>query len=425
MSPKARGRLRAVLQILLPVLVIAAGAGAAFYLVRTRDVATTQDVVRTPPLIEVLTVSTAPHVLRVPADGIVRAHTSTVLVAEVSGRVLEVAPTLAEGSFFDAGDPLVRIEDRDYELARVRASAAVAEAQVALDIERAEAETAVEEWKIHSSAEPTPLVRRLPQVAAAQARLAAAEADLERAALDLERTVIRAPYAGRVRTKTVDIGQYVNRGTSLAAVYAVDFAEVRLPLQDRDLAFLDLPLGFRGSDRPPEELPEVEIRADFAGRSHAWTGRVVRTEGEIDPRSRMVHAIARIEDPYGRAPADSDSTRPPLLVGMYVEATLRGRAIEQAMLIPRSAVRGANTVLTVDDEDRIHSRDVTVTRIEGESVIVGAGLEPGERLCVTRLEVFSEGMKVRVAGPDPTGPGSRSEDGLSTPRSLPGKGQDR
>ena len=138
-----------------------------------------------------------------------------------------------------------------------------------------------------------------------------------RAERDLDRADVTAPYAGRVRSKNVDVGQFVTVGTSIATVYAVDVAEVRLPLPDGELAYLDLPLAYRGTSN--QRGPHVTLSTTFAGARYEWTGRVVRTEGEIDPVSRMVHVVAEVQDPYAVGP---DPNRPPLAVGMYVEAQI-------------------------------------------------------------------------------------------------------
>ena len=224
-----------------------------------------------------------------------------------------------------------------------------------------------------------------------------ARARVKRAQRDLERTEIVAPYAGRVREERVDVGQFVSRGVSVATVYAVDWAEVRLPLPDRELAFVDLPLA-RGPGEAPAAGPEVLLRAEFAGAPHTWNGRIVRTEGEIDARSRMLHAVARVEDPYGR---NRDRARAPLAVGLFVEAEIQGRTLEDAVVLPRSALREGSRVLVVDDGDRLRFRAVEVLRAERDAIVIGTGLAPGERVCISPLQGAVDGMAVRVAAERP------------------------
>jgi len=220
-----------------------------------------------------------------------------------------------------------------------------------------------------------------------------------------------------VRSESVDVGQFAMRGTPLASLYAVDFVEVRLPLPDRELAYLDLPLSspplapHEGEGRPGQGEhatgPKVLLHADFAGERYTWEGRVVRTEGEIDPKTRMVHVVARVADPYGRdASADAEQReRPPLAVGLFVEAEILGREIERATLLPRVALREGGRVYVVDAEGRLRFRDVEVLREEREQVVIGRGLRDGERVCISPLAAALDGMRVRISD----APGSLAE----------------
>ena len=200
---------------------------------------------------------------------------------------------------------------------------------------------------------------------------------------------MRVPFAGRVRKKHVDVGQYVNRGTPVARVYAVDYAEVRLPISDREAAFVDLPIGYRGG----ESGPEVRLHARYAGRDYTWTGRVVRTEGELDAKTRMIHAVARVEDPYGRS---DDSDRPPLAVGLFVDAEIMGRTIPGVISLPLEAVLGSDEVIVVSEGGEIDIRQIEALRRESDRILVSAGIEAGERVVTGPLTVAVEGMLVRV-----------------------------
>ena len=330
--------------------------------------------------------------MQVESQGTVNPRTESQLVPEVSGRVTWVSPSFVSGGFFEAGDVLLRIDPFDYEQALIAARAEVARSRVLLERERAEAELARKEWEDLGQGDGSPLTLREPQVAEMQAGVEAAGANLQRAERNLERTVVRAPYAGRVREKRVDVGQFVSVGAPVATLYSIDVAEVRLPLPDADLQYLDLPLVYRG-DRDGDG-PVVTLTATFAGGSYEWEGRVVRTEGEIDPRSRMVHVVAQVENPYGRGDTPG---RPPLAAGMYVRAAIHGRSIESIAVLPRRALRSGGKVWVVDADGRLRIRSVEVLRADRERVYVSDGLSEGERVCVSALEVVSEGMQVRLA----------------------------
>jgi RND family efflux transporter MFP subunit len=406
-------------KLLVPIGILGASVLLAALLVALRNPPEERSSEPTPPLIRTVLAEPSDHRFRVRTQGTVMPRTESDLVPQVSGVVVWMSPDLVAGGFFEAGEPLLRIDRADYEVAleSARANAARAESEFARarkerDRQKRLADRSVASEQAIDDAENAFRV--------AEASLRERRALLEQAERELVRTELGAPYAGRVRQKSVDVGQFVSRGTAVAKLYAVDYAEVRLPLPDRELAYLDLELARRAehgagdpelspaadSDPEPEPAPPgpaVTLHAEFAGGLHAWSGRIVRTEGEIDPRSRMVQVVARVEDPYGNAAADD---RPPLAVGLFVEAVIEGRVAEDAFVLPRSALRRgsdgvADQVLVVDDESRLRFREVEVLRTEHEHVVVGAGLEAGDRVCVSPLRAVTDGMRVRVSEADP------------------------
>ncbi|SUZ93779.1 uncharacterized protein METZ01_LOCUS46633 [marine metagenome] len=382
-----------IFQFLLPVGVIVAAALGASTMVSFRPEAPTQSPAVVAPLVRVVEVGLTTVTLTVRSQGTVEPRTESQLVPEVSGRIVEVSPSFVAGGFFEAGDVLFKTDPHDYEQALVQREAEIESARLRILQEEAEAEVAQWGWDRIGSGQARPLTLREPQIASAQAELAAAEANLETALRNLERTEVRAPYAGRVREKNVDVGQFVTLGAPVATIYAVDAAEVRLPLPDDDLAYLDLPLNYRG-ELGRVRGPVVSLRASFAGRIHEWQGHIVRTEGEIDPRTRMVHVVAEVPDPYGRGP---DPARPPLAAGMFVEAEIEGRIVENVAVVPRAALRGSGQVLIVDANSRLRFRDVDVLRATTNELFILGGLEAGDRVNISPLEVVSDGMEVTTS----------------------------
>lgn len=379
----------------LPLAVLAAGAAAFTVLVKTGPEVEPRAAERLAPLVRVVDVLPQTLQLSVRTHGTVAPRTEADLVPEVSGRVVWVAPSLVSGGFFGEGELLLRLDDRDYR-------AAVARARAALQQRTSEAELAAKELERRqrlakrefASAAQLDSALNADRVSAAAA--ISARAALDQAKRDLERTAIRATFSGRVREESVDPGQFVNRGTRIAVLYAVDYAEVRLPIPDEELAYLDLPLAYREEPAPENGGPAVRLHARFAGAEHTWDARVVRTEGEIDPRSRMVHAVARVDDPYGRA---GQSGRPPLAVGLFVEAEILGREVRDVTVLPRAALRAGDRVLVLDGDDRLRFRSVDVLRIDREQVVLRGGVDRGERVCVSPLESAVDGMKVRAIAP--------------------------
>jgi RND family efflux transporter MFP subunit len=383
--------MKRTLKIILPLLLPVLGAGLVVLLVVLRPQVKPAPRETPLPLVRVVRITPVEHRFVVRAQGTVVPHTELQLSAEVAGRVVAVAPSFRDGGFFDRDEVLVRVDPRDYELAVTRAQAQLAEARVRVEREEAEAAVALAEWRALGGDRPAnPLVRREPQLAEARALVAAAEAALAQARLDLERCTLRAPFAGRVWQKRVDAGQYVRKGDEVARIYSVDYAEVRLPVPLADLAYVDLPLaGAEARDGGPAVL----LSARLGGETVQWPGRVVRTLGEVDVRTRMVTAVARVEDPYGR---QARPPRAPLAVGLFVEAEIEGRPAGPVYLIPRAAMRGPDRVMVVDAQERLRLRLAQVVRLEGERVVLRGGVEPGDRVCLSPLDAPVDGMRVRA-----------------------------
>ena len=211
------------------------------------------------------------------------------------------------------------------------------------------------------------------------------EAALEKAEEDLNRTIIRAPYDGMVREKVADIGQYVNVGSQLARTFAIDRAEVRLPLTQQDLKFLDL----RGLDRG--QALEVDLFSDIGGERFHWPARIVRSEGVIDPVSRVLYVVAQVEDPYDLARGGHE----PLRIGTFVTAEIEGKSGGDLFTIPRHALSRGTTLWIVDDQFRIHPREVSIVRTDEQYAYVNGGLSEGERFAVTPIDTPLPGMQVR------------------------------
>ena len=370
----------------LAVMVGALAASAALVVARPIPRATPRE----EPLPVVAVVTAAPGVqrMRVRSQGTVEPRTENELVAEVPGRLVWVSPAIESGSFFSADEVLARIEAADYDIARERAAAALARAQSQRRLAEANLERS-QALRAADAVSPAAFDQAEGQAAVAAANELEARAALRQADLELSRTEVRAPFAGRVRAMHADVGQQVARGAALASVFAVDWAELRLPLRREELALLELPLVPSAED---PEAPRVLLHgATASGRRHTWEGRVIRAEGALDPGTRLAHLVARIADPYGL-----ESGAPPLSVGLFVEAEILGPEQPGVVALPRSALHGPDQVTIVDAEERLHSRAVELLRVDGEMVFVLAGLAAGERVAVRPPSAFAEGMAVRI-----------------------------
>ena len=319
--------------------------------------------------------------------------TQSMLVAQVGGQIVEVNPNVRDGGFFEKGDILGRIDARDYE-ANVRiASAALLDSRQALVEAEARTAQAREDWaRLGNTGEPGELVLRLPQLEAAKARVISAESSLQKSRLDLERTNIVAPYAGRVLRKLVDVGQVVSPNSQLAEIYATDNIEIRLPIRNRDLAFIDLPEAYRYSAKTAEAAGHVDIVSQL-GDGAVWQAELVRTEGAIDETARQLHVIAMIEDPFGRAVDD----RVPLKIGQYVTARLSGKTVGDALVIPNNTIYQGTYVYTVVD-GILQRRNIEIAWQNDIEAVITDGLSAGDALVVTPLGQVTSGIRVSILG---------------------------
>lgn len=400
--------LNKLLKWILPVLVLVVALAGGRYIVSQRPGAQQFQPPQVPVAIEAIRTVPEDYRVAIHSEGTVEPRTESTLIPQVSGQIVAISPTFREGGFFERGDVLVTLDPRDYELAIASAEAQVAQAESALEQELAQAKVVEGDWRMLGREAPE-LGLRKPQIAAARATLLSAQSQLERARFDLERTRIRAPYDGQVLEKNVDIGQFVSTGTLLARVYATDYVEIRLPLSNRQLEFVDLPERFRGETAQRGTAgPEVTVKASIGSRVWHWTGRIVRAEGAIDTRTRQLFVVAQVDDPYARGPED----RPPLRIGQFVEVEIEGRTLENAVVLPRSALRDGREVLVVDDESRLQRRPVTVAWTDGEHAVVTAGLEAGEAVNITPLAVAASGTLVAatIDGVAPAPRGRRQAD---------------
>ncbi|NOX95803.1 MAG: efflux RND transporter periplasmic adaptor subunit [Alphaproteobacteria bacterium] len=354
-----------------------------------------------PPTVFYTTAETRSVTLDVKAQGEVRPRTDISLTAQVSGRVVAIADNFVNGGAFDKDDMLIRIEDADYRAAAAGAKARVAQAEEALRREEAEGALARRDYEdLGRGEDQTELALRIPQLAQARANFDAAKAEHTAALLNLDRTRIRAPFTGRVRERIAGVGQFVSPGAQLGRIFSTDVAEIRLPLTDSDLAKLGLPIAFVATDENPG--PPVVLTAFLAGEQHEWTGRIARADGSIDAATRQVFVVAVVDDPYG-AGADDDM---PLIMGLFVDATIRGKPFHNAIVLPRSALYGRDTVYVIADDATLDRRTVHIVSTDRDTITISGGVNAGERVAVSPLRGADDGDEISPVDPDeitPTG----------------------
>jgi RND family efflux transporter MFP subunit len=375
------------------VMILVIGLGVAGFLALTASkpqLKRTKAPVPT-PLVRVSTIKTGPQAVTIRGEGTVRPLREIDLVPQVAGKIVYASPAMVDGGEFRKGDTLLRIDPLDYELAVTLARARVKDAESRLKVAEVEAASAKDEWRlIYKNSKdvgenPPALVAKEPQLAAARARLAADRADLQKAKLNLKRTELKAPFDGRVSEESVDIGQFVSVGRTLAKLFSTRAAEIVIPFDDESLYWFDVPGFTPGSgDGSP-----ARVTARIAGRDLSWSGKIMRAEGKLDERTRMVNVVVRVENPY--------VTKPPLIAGLFVTVEIRGHTLENAAVVPRAALRENNIVWTVDDNGQLIFRQVEVARLGAHQAILRAGLEDGDRVVTSGLKAVTNGMQVRIS----------------------------
>lgn len=314
--------------------------------------------------------------------GEVRPRVQIDVISEVAGRITSVSPSFAEGGSISAGEPLITIEQRDYLLAVSEAKARVAARE--LELAQALADADVAKKQLANEKNPSDLALKLPQIAQARAALEAAEIGLERAQSDLERTQITLPFDARITQTSVDEGQYLGLGRTIASVFSTDIAEVRLPFTDADIAALGIPIGYEAEEG---KGLRVRLTADVAGATRQWQGQLVRLDASLDPRTRTTFGTVEVRNPF----ADSEGAMP-MAPGLFVSASVEGRSLTDVLAIPAAGLRAGGRVFIMNDENLLEVRSVRVAHATSEMAYLSNGVSEGDRVIVSPIRNPVPGM---------------------------------
>ncbi|MEZ5490944.1 MAG: efflux RND transporter periplasmic adaptor subunit [Gammaproteobacteria bacterium] len=379
-------------RIVLPIAILAGSAALAILLIRNpTEIEETASEIQ-PVSVRVVEARQGTAQLTVQSQGKVQAAQRVNLSAPVAGPVSWVSPALEPGGFIEAGAPLLRIDPSDYEtaVARARASVQQAEAEHAFAEDTLRRTHDLAERSLASQAQLQDAERSL---SVAMARLADAQATLGQAELDLNRTELTAPFTAVIESKGVELGQFVNRAQDVAVLYGADIVEVRVPLAIRQLGYLAIPLGLRG-ELADAVSPEVRLTGMYGGEQHQWQGRLVRVEAAIDQDSNSVQSIIRVNQP-SRSTTSGETSSIPLPIGLYVQAEISGREVDNVITLPRNVIRNNSQVLVIDGENKMYFREVEILRLEENNVLISAGISPGELICISPIQAVYDGMVVQ------------------------------
>ncbi len=379
---------RRLFHIGLTIILIATGITGMKILTSQKTTINKQKPQAVAPRVRVLAIHTGPKQVVIRGEGTVRPLKEINIVPQVSGKVVFVSPALVNGGEFNKGDILLRIDPEDYELAVTLAHASVKNAESLYKQAAEFSAAAEEEWELHksnlsdTSIEPSDLVLKKPQLVAAQAKLEADHANLKKAELNLKRTEIKAPFDGRVSQENIDRGQFVVSGQPVASIYSSEAAEIVLPMEDEKLSWFHVP-GFTPGNSPGAP---VTVYSQIAGQAMTWNGTVVRAEGKMDERTRMINVVVRVDDPF--------SKKPPLAPGLFVSVDIKGNTLPNAALIPRSALKPGKIVWTVGPGSTLKFTPVRVAIYYQDNVLIISGLNESEHIIISRLRGVTDGMTV-------------------------------
>ncbi len=332
--------------------------------------------------------------------------TQTELVADISGRVIEVSSKIRAGSSFSKGDVLIQLDDRDYKIELDIAASFTADAKLRYLQELAEADLASKQWNERPNSDAAQMLAlRKPQLAAAEAAYKAAQARMDKAKLDLERTQIKAPFDGKVLKQMVDIGQVISPSQAIANIYSTDVIEVRLPIKSNDMENIFIPT----SIDTQASVPKVRFSGELGSKTYQWQGEIVRSEGAFDPTTRMLYLVARIKEPF-----IDNAQHPVIRIGQFLRAEIEGKQLEDVYVIPRRAV-SQDFIVSVVDNGLLEKRKIKPLWTDETSVVVSATnsylntalnqsnetslvsyLQPTDRLILTPTANLLNGTRVKA-----------------------------
>jgi RND family efflux transporter MFP subunit len=351
-----------------------------------------------PLLVEVDKIAPRDFQVTVESYGVLKANTRTNLLSLVSGQVLKVSPAFQRGAFVQEGQVLLVIDPLEYEVSLQTARSDLANAELALAEEEARSEQALRDWRTQEKINSTPArdyALRYPQLKAAKAKLETAKAKLSLAQKNLERTKVRAPYDGRLIETFVNKGSVISTSTPVAELYSSESLELSLPIASRDLAFLDLPSSESYQDTSSSAY--VRIENSLVVPAEYWQAMIVGTEALVDAENQQIYALAKIVKPL----TSEKSERPvqALKVGQYLHANIQGKTIDEAILVPNSAIYQGTYVYVVEKiekQDVLARREVNVRWRNEELSLIESGLNIGDLLVRTPLGQVTSGTRVAI-----------------------------
>ena len=384
---------RVLVGCLLPLVLFLLAGSVAFYLVKTRAKPKQKPPAPTAALVEAIRVQSSRQRVVVHAMGEVVPAQEISLQAQVSGEVIWVSEEFLPGGLFTAGEKIVQLEPRDYELTIEQRQSEVMRAEHDLKMEFGYQAVAQHEWELLNAGDEASeldleLALRKPHLKKAQAALTASKAALENARLDLERTTIKAPFNAFLQVKNVDLGAQVGLQTQLGHLAGTDEFWVQTSIPVHRLRWITI------ADESRQKGSAAKVVYQTAGTEQIErSGYAGRLMGQLEREGRMARVLVMVKDPLDlESPAQQ---RRPVLIGAYVHVEIEGKELPDVISIPRTALRDNEAVWVMDDQNKLAIQAVEVRWRDKERVLIGGGLEGGERVVVSNIAAPIVGMELR------------------------------
>jgi RND family efflux transporter MFP subunit len=382
------------LKILLSVLIVTGAVAIYRHQINTSPRAGRMKPPRQAKLVQVIPVLKEGCNTTVKGNGLVMPAQQVTLHPQVIGKIVEVSPDVVPGGYVQAGQKLMAIDHRDYEIQVRQRQSEVARAVKDLKVEQGNQAVAKQEYKILDEVitdEDRELVLREPQLLSAQAARESAQAALEKAKLDLARCDIVAPFNAVIQQKHTDLGASVTTNSQLVTLIGTDEAWIEAKVFANQLKWLDIP------KRNGDSGANVTIRNNGVwGEDRFRTGRVICLLGEVETQGRLARLLVTVDDPFCLKPQNQNL--PQLLMGSYISAEIEGRTLSDVFPIQRSHLRDNDTVWIMDDDGQLEIRQVQIVFRGPDRVYVNEGLAENEKLVVTDIAAPVAGMPLRVDG---------------------------
>jgi RND family efflux transporter MFP subunit len=284
------------------------------------------------------------------------------------------------GDRVHAGDVLATIDapELDQQMRQMKADLLTAQTNQKL------AETTARRWQALVASNSVSIQSTDEKVADAAARAAlakAAQANVDRIQAMLDFKQLVAPFDGVVTARRTDIGQLINAGSAASErelFVVADLHRMRVYARVPQVNSALITHGMKASLK----LPQYPDRT--------FSAEVVTTANAIDPQSRTVLVELQADNPKGE-----------LWPGTFAQVTFQLPGNPDVLLVPAGALifqeHGAQ-VATVDADDHVHLRAVTIGQDEGTNLEVLGGLTPEDRVIDSPPDTLSEGETVHVAG---------------------------